>query len=181
MRIPYIVKLILPLQATPQRDGAGSILSATLKAMVRIRTSHLHAAPYSLAHGTALGRAAGVTEDQLAALATGDYPDSSHFSRQERAALAWVEQVAPNTAKRRDDVFEGLRAQFSDAEIVELTGLCSLSSQIDLIQNALCVPLETDGEIERMNRSPRLDPRRLKDYLEHLLADWPGEFPPTAH
>jgi len=174
---PYIVKLILPLQAALQRDGAGSILPAALKAMVRIRTGHIHAAPYSLAHATVLGRTAGVTEPQLAALASGDYLSSPHFSPQVRAALAWAEHVAPNTAKRRDDIFAALKAHYSDAEIVELTGLCAMSSQIDLIQNALRVPLESDAEIEQINRYTRLDPQRLRAYLERLLADWPSEFP----
>jgi alkylhydroperoxidase family enzyme len=177
---PYIAKLLLPQIVALQREGAGSLLPITLKSMVRIRTSHLHTAPYSLAHGTALARAAGVTEDQLAALATEDYVNSPHFSARESAALVWAEHVAPNAAKRREDIFEALKQYFSDAEIVELTGLCAVSSQLDLIQNALRVPLEPTHEIARINRSVRLDPQRLKTYLEALLVNWPREFPVLA-
>ncbi len=174
---PYIVKLILPLVVTLQREGAGSILPMTLKSMARIRTSHLHGAPYSLAHGTAMARAVGVTEEQLHALGTGDYADSPYFTARERAALVWAEHMAPNAAKRREDSFDALKKHFSDAEMVELTGLCALSSQLDLIQNALRVPLESALEIERMNRTVRLEPPQLRVYLGNLLAQWPREFP----
>ena len=51
---------------------------------------------------------------------------------------------------------------------------------VDLIQNALRVPLEPAHEIARINRSVRLDPQRLKYYLEALLVNWPREFPVPA-
>ena len=174
---PYIVKLILPLVVTLQREGAGSILPIALKAIVRIRTSHAHRAPYSLAHATAMARAAGVTEEQLEALPAANCANSPHFTARERAALVWAEQMAPNAAKRHEDGFSELKKHLSNAEIVELTGLCALSSQLDLIQNALRVPLERASEIERMNRTLRLEPQQLRAYLENLLAQWPREFP----
>ncbi len=99
------------------------------------------------------------------------------FSPPQRAALAWAEQVVPNKAKFRDDVFTELKRHFDDAEAIELTGLCAVSNMVDLIQNALRVPLESDIEIDAMNRDLGMDPQRVKRYLEALLAEWPGEFP----
>lgn len=174
---PYIVKLFLPFHATLTREGAGSILPVTLRTMVRIRTSWLNAAPYSLAHTTALGRHAGVSEAQIAALLSRDASANAAFSPPERAALAWAEQVVANKAKFRDDVFDDLKRHFDDAEAIELTGLCAVSNMVDLIQNALRVPLESDSEIDAMNRELRMDPARLKRYLESLLAEWPERFP----
>ena len=177
---PYIQKLFLPFKVTLEREGAGSILGTRLKTLVRVRTSHVNRAPYSLAHGMAFGRAAGVPDDQLAALGSGEASSSPYFSPRERAALQWAEQVVPNTAKRRDDVFSTLKAHFDDAQIIELTGLCAVSNMVDLIQNALRVPLESAAEIAAMNREVRLDPQRVKRYLERLLENWPGEFPVPA-
>lgn len=177
---PYIVKLFLPYQITLQREGAGSILPIGLKTMVRIRTSRLNSAPYSLAHGLAFGRTVGLSAGELAALLANDALSSPRFSPPERAALAWAEQVVPNKAKFRDDIFEELKRHFNDAEAIELTGLCAVSNMVDLIQNALRVPLETDAEIEAMNRSPHMDPQRVKTYLETLLENWPSEFPVPA-
>ena len=171
------MKLFLPFHATLTREGAGSILPVKLRTMVRIRTSWLNVAPYSLAHTIAFGRCADVTERQIAALLSADASSSPVFSVPERAALAWAEQVVPNKAKFRDDVFDELKRHFDDAEAIELTGLCAVSNMVDLIQNALRVPLESDAEIDAMNREPRLDPARVKHYLEALLAEWPEEFP----
>jgi alkylhydroperoxidase family enzyme len=175
--IPYVAKFVLPFQVALEREGAGSILPSALKAMVLVETSRAHAAPYSMAHRTALARAAGVTAAQLTALRTGGYARSALFSARERAALDWAAHVAPNTAKRHQAVFDTLKQHCSEAEIVELTGVCAVASEIDLMQNALRVPLESPAEIAAINRDIRLDPARLKGYLETLLANWPDVFP----
>ncbi|OGA50871.1 MAG: hypothetical protein A3F74_00960 [Betaproteobacteria bacterium RIFCSPLOWO2_12_FULL_62_58] len=174
---PHVAKLFLPYQISLEREGAGSILQTPLKLLVLIRTAHLNAATYSLAHRTALGRAAGIAEERLAALGAEDCIASPLFSPRERAALVWAEHVADNTAKRREDIFDDLKKHFAVAEIVELTGSCAMGNRLDLVHNALCVPLESPAEIEALNRSVRLDPTRIKTYFETLLADWPREFP----
>ena len=175
--IPYVAKLIMPFQSVMEHDGAGNMLPITLKMMVLVRTGYLNSAAYSVAHRSAAGRLAGLTEDQLAALATDDCADSCHFSRRERAAVLWAEHVASNTAKRRDDVFDRLTPHFNDQEIVELTGVCAMGNQMDRIYNALRLPLESDREIEALHRTTWLDPGRLKTYVETLIAHWPKEFP----
>ncbi len=48
------------------------------------------------------------------------------------------------------------------------------------IYNALRVPVETPSELDGLNRSLRLDPAKLKSYLETMLAHWPQEFPVPA-
>lgn len=85
--------------------------------------------------------------------------------------------MAPNTAKRNDVVFDELKRHFDDAEVVELTGLCAISSYADLFYNALRVPLEAPAEIEALSGAIGIDPERVRTYLQTLLADWPGEFP----
>jgi alkylhydroperoxidase family enzyme len=175
--IPHIGKLFLPLYVTLERDGAGSTLPATVRLMALLRTHSAHAASYLLAHHSALGRAAGVTEDQLVALASGHTASPSLFTPREQAAIEWAGHVAKNTAKRHDDVFENLKRQFSDAEIVELTALCAMCSDADLVYNALRIPVEPDGELAIVNSAIGLPPERLKGYLQTLLADWPAVFP----
>jgi len=175
--IPHLGKLFLPFHVAFFYEGVGSRLTSALKALVLVRTSHINNAPYSLAHRLALGRAAGVAEEQLERVATDDCAASPQFSARERAALAWAAQVACNTAKHRDDIYQQVRGNFSDAEIVELTGLCAVSCKVDRIQNALRVPLESDAELEALYRTPRLDPARLKGYLMDIVENWPREFP----
>jgi len=175
--VPHLGKLFLPLYVALVYEGAGSSLPTGLKTLVLVRTSHVNRAPYSLAHRTALARAAGVAAEALATLVFEDYAASSDLSRRERTALAWAEQVARNTAKERNDVYEDLRQNFSDAEIVELTGLCALANKVDRIENALRVPVEDQAVIDALYRTPRLDPARLRAYLSEIVATWPRELP----
>ena len=45
------------------------------------------------------------------------------------------------------------------------------------IYNALRIPLETESQIAAMNRSPHVDSRRIKAYLQAILAEWPERLP----
>jgi alkylhydroperoxidase family enzyme len=175
--IPHIGKLFQPLYITLERDGAGSVLTARVRLMVLLRTHAALAASYLLAHHTALARTAGITDEELSALASGDPASPSLFAPRERAAIDWAGHVAKNTAKRHDDVFDDLKALFSDAEIVELTALCAVCSNADLVYNALRLPLEPEDELTRVTSSTALPPERLKTYVETILRDWPATFP----
>ena len=45
-RVPLVAKLLIPFNAVMQRQGAGSILTAKIKEMVIIKTSHLNGCRY---------------------------------------------------------------------------------------------------------------------------------------
>ena len=62
--IPAIAKLLFPLHISLEHEGGGSVFPTVLKTIARIKTSHVNSAPYTLAHATALGRAAGMTRTQ---------------------------------------------------------------------------------------------------------------------
>ncbi len=175
--IPHLGKLFLPFPVAFVYEGLGSRLPSALKALALVRTSYVNKAPYSLAHRRAQGRAAGLAEEQLDLVADDECAKSPQFSARQRAALAWTELVARNTAKHRDDAYRELRAHFDDAQVVELTGLCAIASKVDRIENALRIPLESAAEIEALHGSPRLDPLRLKRYLAEIAENWPCQFP----
>src|SRR3990172_9706662 len=121
--------------------------------------------------------AEGVTVDQLAELATASCTSSPRLSARERAALVWAEHVARNTAKHHDAVFEELKRRFTDAEIVELTALCAETNMVNRVCNALRVPVESAEVLAALYHSSRIDPARLKGYVETVLADWPQALP----
>lgn len=174
---PHVAKFFVPFLFAFEHDGAGSVLPAALRLMVLLKTHHLHAAHYLLAHHTVLGRAAGLTEAQLDALGVAGAEKSPLFTPRERAAIAWAALVAPNTAKRNESVFNELAKHFSDAEVVELTALCAICSDADLVYNALRVPLESPVEIAALNSKIATDASHIKVYLQTVLADWPQEWP----
>jgi hypothetical protein len=45
-RSPLVAKMLVPFNATVQREGAGSVLSTKLKEMVVIKTSHINECSY---------------------------------------------------------------------------------------------------------------------------------------
>ena len=45
-RVPLVSKLLLPFNASMQREGAGSLLTRKIKEMVIIKTSHINACNY---------------------------------------------------------------------------------------------------------------------------------------
>ena len=45
-RVPLVSKLLLPFNASMQREGAGSLLTSKIKEMVIIKTSHINECNY---------------------------------------------------------------------------------------------------------------------------------------
>jgi len=174
---PHVAKFFLAIYFPFERDGLGSGLPAPLRLMILLKTHHMHDARYMIAHHTVLGRVAGLSETQLTALSRADAENSPEFSPLERAAIAWAALVARNTAKRDEAVFKELQRHFKDAEVVEMTALCAVTNNADLIYNALRVPVESAAELDALYPTVVADPNRLKCYLERIVADWPVNFP----
>lgn len=174
---PHVAKFFVPFFVAFERDGAGSILPARLRLMVLLKTHYLHDAHYLLAHHTALSHCAGLTGKQLAALSLTGAEQSPEFTPRERAAIAWAAQVAHNIAKRDETVFNELTKHFNTAEIVELTGLCAIASNADLVYNALRVPLEPESIVATLNNKVAIDATRIKIYLQTVLTEWPQAWP----
>jgi len=130
-----------------------------------------------LAHHTLLGRAAGLDEERMHALSRADAAVAGEFSPPEQAAIAWTALVATNTAKRDETVFVELEKHFTHAEVVEMTALCAIASNADLIYNALRIPLEASDELAIMHSVVGVDPGRLRCYLETVVSDWPEVAP----
>ena len=66
-----------------------------------------------------MGRASGISEEQLAALA--DHARSPHFSAEEKLVLRYAEAMTKTPVDVPDELFASLRAKFDEPAIVELT------------------------------------------------------------
>jgi len=172
---PLLAMLFLPINAANQREWPGARLSGRIKEMVVIKTSHVNGCEYCYAHNTSLGQAAGITQEQIIDLSSDAYLTSANFSERERAAVLWAEHVTRNTAQKRDDVYQQVKAQFSTAEIVELTLICAMFNMINRINDSLDIEIEEQGEIDKIQRSLVLDPERMRTYLRWLADHWPGD------
>lgn len=95
-------------------------LDLALKELVRLRASQINGCAFCLDMHVSDARRAGEDDRRLATVSA--WRETPFFTDRERAALAWTESltlIAQNHAP--DDVWEMVRAQFSDAELVELT------------------------------------------------------------
>src|ERR1700742_910169 len=99
---------------------AKSGLEPALLHLIEFRVSQINGCAYCLDMHSKDLRAAGESEQRLYVLEA--WRESPFFSERERAALAWAESVTLlHEGHVPDDVFEQARAQFSEAEIVDLT------------------------------------------------------------
>ncbi|MFC1491951.1 carboxymuconolactone decarboxylase family protein [Nitrospinota bacterium] len=130
-----------------------------------------------MTHNTALGQAAGITDEQLEAIASDDYMESPHLSPRERAAVLWAEHFTRNTIRERPDVFEEARKHFSDAELVELSLMSGKQGSSNRLMDSFQIPIEEEADVNKIKKSVRVNPDKMKAYLETLLANWPSEFP----
>ena len=175
--LPYLGMMCHPIHVALEAEGAGCILPGTLKAAVLIRTSFRNAAPYSLAHYEASGRSAGLSDDRIETIKSDQAMTGGKLSPRESAALLWADHISANTARRNEDVFGRVQPHFNDAELVELTVLCTTTDMVNRVHNALRVPIEPPAEFAKLHRSNVLDPGRLKRYVEAILGIWPAAFP----
>lgn len=95
--------------------------------------------------------------------------------------MLWAEHVTRNSARGRDDIFQELRKHFSEAEIVELTLMSAFFNMFNRFMDSLQIPVEVQGEVDKIKRSLNLDPEKVRAYLDTVLANWPARFPDPQH
>ena len=102
--------------------AVASSLDPVLVHLVEIRTSQLNGCANCINMHVADARQKGETEQRVYLLAA--WREAPCYTDRERAALAWTEAVTLiSETHAPDDVYEAVRAQFSDAETVNLTML----------------------------------------------------------
>jgi AhpD family alkylhydroperoxidase len=88
--------------------------------LVKIRASQINGCAYCIDMHTKDARLAGETEQRIYALSA--WRETPFFNDRERAALDWTEAVTRLAESHvPDEVFERVKAQFSEDEIVALT------------------------------------------------------------
>jgi AhpD family alkylhydroperoxidase len=113
---PGIMHAMLGLERQVHKSG----LDEKLLDLVRMRASQINGCAYCLDMHSKDARAAGETEQRLYGLNA--WRETPYYSARESAALEWTEAltlVAENHVP--DDVYERVRAQFSEDELVHLT------------------------------------------------------------
>jgi hypothetical protein len=114
------------------------------------------------------------------AIGSDDFMASDLLTAREKAAVLWAEHVTRNTARERDDIFQAVRREFSEEEVVELTMISGLFNFFNRFMDSLKIPLEDMGEVNKIRKSVRLDAGKVHTYLDAMLAGWPDTLPEPA-
>lgn len=115
---PDTLNALRALEAQLQASG----LERSLIELVKTRASQINGCAYCINMHTQDARKHGETEQRLYLLNA--WRESPAYTDRERAALAWTEAVTLiSETHAPDDLYEAVRAQFSETETVNLTML----------------------------------------------------------
>ena len=92
-----------------------------------------------------LGRALGLTQDQINLLEGDDWKDSHLFDDKEKAVIRWADEVSKFRAKNNDFAFNEMKKYFSNRQIVELTFICGMWHLSGRLAEALHLVVEPPG------------------------------------
>ena len=113
---PDIVQAMLGLERQVRRAG----LDEKLLDLVRMRASQINGCAFCLDMHSKDARASGETEQRLYGLNA--WRETPYYSARERAALEWTEALTlVATGHAPDEVYEHVREQFSEDELVHLS------------------------------------------------------------
>jgi AhpD family alkylhydroperoxidase len=114
-------------------------LPPNLRELAILRIAQITGADYEWAHHVPLAKQAGVSDAQVQALS--DWRSSDAFNARERSVLAYSEAVV-TTRDVPDDVFEAVRSQLGEDDVVELTLVCGYWNMVACLLLALKIDLE---------------------------------------
>src|SRR6187397_1916451 len=113
---PGVIQEMLGLERQVRQAG----FNHKLLDLVRMRASQINGCSYCLDMHSKDARAAGETEQRLFGLDA--WRETPYYSARERAALEWTEALTlVSETHAPDDVYERVREQFSEDELVHLT------------------------------------------------------------
>jgi len=114
--VPQTYQAMMALEQTIADSG----LEHSLLELLKTRVSQINGCAFCIHMHTTDARKAGESEMRLYLLSA--WRESSAFSERERAALAWADALTLiHQTQAPDADYEGLKAQFSEAEQVNLT------------------------------------------------------------
>jgi AhpD family alkylhydroperoxidase len=125
--------------ANALRDG--SQLSPKLRELAILTVGHTTASEYEIAHHQSHGRKAGLSDDQLAAVA--DFDSSPLFDDAERAVMALARESTANV-QVSDATWAAAAEHLGDQQLVELTMTIAWYNSGVRIMGLLDIDLEDD-------------------------------------
>ena len=138
---PAAYQAVAALQAYVDQSG----LDPKLRELIKIRASQINGCAFCIAMHTRDARKHGETEERIYLLDA--WRETPLYSAKERAALEWVEAITLLTESHvPDEVFETVRGQFSEKEIVDLTAAAVAINTWNRLSIAFRVPPQVESK-----------------------------------
>jgi len=142
---PAAYQAVAALQSYVNQSG----LDAKLRELIKIRASQINGCAFCLAMHTRDARMLGETEERMHLLDA--WREAPVYSARERAALGWIEAITLVTQGHvPDEVFEAVRKQFSEKEIVDLTAAAAAINVWNRLQSHSAFRLKSKARKRRL-------------------------------
>jgi uncharacterized peroxidase-related enzyme len=128
-RKPEVLKNFVPLYGAIMSPGA---TDRRTKELVYLTTSLTNECAYCTAAHKASGKKAGISEDEIRALETGQYQG---FSEPERAVIQYARELTEEATA--NDSGQALFEFFNDEQIVEITLVAAMANFTNRFNNGL--------------------------------------------
>jgi len=140
---PEIARWWLGFLVSIRQDGLGSNSDVKLRGLACVKTSMTNECNYCTSHTSIYAQGLGYSESQIALMTDDSYKDSNEFNDKEKIAIEWAEAVTLNKALNDGPLWDKVRSNFSDVEIVEITLASSMFNMINRLNDTFRSELET--------------------------------------
>ena len=138
---PQLLKALIGVY---EAFAAASTVERKLMELGVLIVSRVNACDYCLRHHTPLGKAAGLSAEQLKCIERGDWLERRDlWSEQDWLVIAYAERMTREPYRIGDEFFEDLQLHFDDRQIVEMTMRFALCSAWNKFNDALGLDTES--------------------------------------
>jgi AhpD family alkylhydroperoxidase len=117
-------KMMIGMGRFNQAVRKGRSLDERLKNLVELKGAQMIGCEFCVDLGSQICRNNGVSDEELRALPR--YRQSDLFTEREKVALAYAVAVMRTPVEVTDELFAGMKAHFSDEQLVEITALLTV-------------------------------------------------------
>lgn len=122
----YIPKLLNAYGRLESAESKMNILSPRHRALAELKSAMTVRCEYCIDLGSAIAHGWGLTDEELLALS--DYQTATCFSDLDKLILEYATALSRTPVEVPDELFEGLRTHFDNAQLVGLTHIITLGN-----------------------------------------------------
>jgi len=122
----YIPKLLNAYGRLELAESKMDILSPRHRALAELKSATTVRCEYCIDLGLQIARGWGLTDEELLALS--DYQNATCFSDLDKLILEYAAAISRTPVHVSDELFDGLRAHFDNAQLVGLTHIITLGN-----------------------------------------------------